>query len=144
MQRLRGRVTGNCLRELDRFLCVLVDEARAARGGNAARYNKDTAAKLEALAGAPGEYAKETARLRALRRSFNCLVFTSGLVTRGDQCGERIMSTGWWCDPQQTALRSVAVGEHMDVSAADLMDAAAFYVQIGEIAVGSMPTGLRR
>lgn len=143
MQRLRGRVIGNHLRELDRFLCVLVDAAGARRGGNAAS-RRDATVKLAMSAAGLGEYPKQALRLKALRRSFNCLVFTSGLVTRGDERGARIMSVGWWCDPRQTALQSVAVGEHLDVSAADLLDAAEFYVQLGDIVAGLASAGTRR
>jgi hypothetical protein len=96
------------------------------------------------LADGNGEFAREIMRLRALRRSFNCLVFTSGLVTRGDRRGDRIMSIGWWSDPLQTALRSVAVGERLAVSATDLLDATEFYFRLGNIATGSIPAGTFR
>lgn len=127
----RAKVIGNGLRELDRFLNLLVDEALYVRRQVAFPGERNTANKLRAFYSARGRPDLDGARLRALGRSRECLFHCDGRVRRGDGSGDPFMTAGWPDMPGTGApLRRFAVGENMIVNEADLADIAAFYLRL--------------
>lgn len=124
--RYRAKVIGNGLRELDRFLNLLIDEALHARGLTAFPGQRNTANKLRAYRVGTGRPHGDEAQLRALGRSRECLFHCAGLVLRGDSPGDAFMTTGWPASAADDApLRRVAVGGD------DLVRVCAFYRRIG-------------
>ena len=124
--RHRAKVIGNGLRELDRFLNVLIDEASLRIGLPVLAGQRNTANKLRAFrAAGGGACAADEARLRALGRSRDCLFHCGGVVTRADARGGTRMTVGW-ADPD-TPLRSFAIGEELVLTAGDLAGVCAFY-----------------
>jgi hypothetical protein len=136
--RFRAKVIGNGLRELDRFLNVLADEAAVAGGRRPARTDRNTANKLRTLF--PGQPAGEHDRLVALARARACLFYCSGMVTRGDARGSQWLTVGW-SDAGQ--LRRFAVGTELSITSEDVADICGFYVGIatwlGAVADGGSP-----
>ena len=119
------RVLGNALRELDRFLHILIDEVACAHGLPPRTEQRNTANKLEPLSHAlPGSGR----RLRALGRSRACLFYTGGVVRRADVPGGAWMTAGW---PLAGELRRFALGQQLSPSAADLADVCRFYDRLG-------------
>lgn len=120
----RAKVIGNALRELDRFLVVLI-EAGTRRAALPRPVRRGTAETLRAW---PGMRLREAdhRRLRALRRSRDCLFHCGGVVRRGDGRGDGMLTAGW-ADPGTADLRRFALGQTLVVTAADLADIGTFY-----------------
>lgn len=148
---LRCRVIGNGLRELDRFLNLLIDAAVVVGGGTADPRLHNTANKFALLH--PGQTG-DLARLRALGRSRTCLFYGAGLVSRGDRAGGTELTIGWWDDGSAQApkrLRRVRVGDRVDLCEEDLLEVSAFYTRLanqlagaaGLAGTGSAESGVR-
>jgi len=129
--RYRARVLANGLRELDRFLNLLIDEARRLHGLGALPDQRNTASKLHAYRAALHQPDADEPRLRALERSRDCLFHCEGRVMRGDARDAPIMTTGW---PETAGtpapLRRLAIGEKLTVDGSDLAEVCAFYRRI--------------
>lgn len=125
--RYYARVIGNALRELDRFLNLLADEAARVGGLRVSPGQRNTANKLRDLATLRLSH-RDHARLCALGRSRECLLHCNGLVTRGDDRGGSTMTAGW---PERrrpdAPLRRVPVNDRLIVSVDDLADIRDFY-----------------
>lgn len=141
----RVKVIGNGLRELDRFLNLLLDEASLRIGFPALPGQRNTANKLRQFRTAIGiDREADLARLHALARSRDCLFYSGGIVTRGDLRGGPSMTVGWSGPDLAKGLRRFAVGEELEVTAADLAGICAFYEALAaEVVAGSVsPRGL--
>jgi len=127
-----AKVIGNGLRELDRFLNLLIDEAAHALGRPAFPGQRNTANKLNGLYASFGLAPRDDARMRALGRSRECLFHCDGRVLRGDLRDGVRLTLGWPEVPgTDSPLRCVAIGETMVVAREDLADIAAFYRRLG-------------
>jgi hypothetical protein len=122
--RFRPKVIGNGLRELDRFLNVLIGEIARSCGVTLKRGQDNTANKLRSLRGAMGTSDPDHARLRAFGRTRECLFHCAGRVARGDARDGAMLTTGW-CAAR--GLRRVAVGSELQVSAGDIAEACSYY-----------------
>lgn len=125
--RYRAKVIGNGLRELDRFLNVLIDEASLCLGLPAAPGQRNTANKLHALRETLGLGHEHDSQLRALGRSRDCLFYCNGVVK------QRGVTAGW---PAPDGPRRFAVGEDLVVTPADLAGICGFYEGIAAELVG--------
>ena len=135
--RYPAKVLGNGLRELDRFLSVLLDEIATEAGWNAedlaplARL-RNTANKLEAVCLRMRMEPRYAARLRALGRCRDMLFHCGGVVRRGDDRHAVTLTLGWPDDRAEGLARVLPIGERLAVSPADLAWVCAFYVRIGD------------
>lgn len=138
--RYRAKVIGNGLRELDRFLNVLVDEVAIAAGQRTSPAERNTANKLRALLTGAAQPGGEHARLRALGRARDCLFYCSGMVTRGDVAGSPWLTVGWADAPDRSGpLKQFRVGEQLIITADDVADVCDFYLSIATRLVRSRP-----
>lgn len=122
----RAKVLGNGLRELDRFLQLLVLAIAATRGIALPEQERNTANMVARLRQALGTADPDRARLLALGRTRDCLFHCGGLVRRGDARGGAVMTIGWHGAGGGSLLR-VAVGERLDPSARELLDICLYY-----------------
>ncbi len=122
--RYRAKVIGNGLRELDRFLNVLIGEVARSCGVGLQRRQDNTANRLRSLRTAMAAADSDHARLRAFGRTRECLFHCAGIVGRGDARGGAMLTTGW---RDATGLRRVPVGDELIVSAGDIADACNYY-----------------
>ena len=134
---LGPKVIANGLRELDRFLGLLIDEAAAlTRAGRADPIGpggqRNTANKLRSLHAALGSASPHHARLRALGRSRDCLFHCDGIVRRADERGGTFMTAGWppSIGLEDAPLMTVALGEALVISTIDIRRVCDFYDQI--------------
>lgn len=127
----RSKVIANALRELDRFLNVLIDAAQLQRGVMPAPRRHNAANKLGACDARP--------RLLALGRSRDCLFHCDGLVRRGDTRGSQMLTAGW-TERDGTTLQRFAVGTRLEMTRADLIGVADFYAALGARLIGHAPT----
>ncbi len=127
---------GNGLRELDRFLSVLLDEVALATGWERAALRRlanvrNTANKFAAVHGWLGRPIDDLPRLRALGRNRDCLFHCNGVVRRGDERRASSMTVGWPIDASSDGTGArLALGESLAVSPADLAWVCAFYERI--------------
>jgi hypothetical protein len=134
-----NRVLGNHLRELDRFLSVLIDEVAAATDIDAGalaqlRTRRNTANKLRTLHAALGRGSPDHPRLLALGRSRDCLFYCGGMVRRADHRAGSSMTTGW---PSHSAtshrlLKTSPVGSRLSIDRVDIDDICRFYDRIAD------------
>lgn len=115
---------GNGLRELDRFLNVLIGEVARSCGVVLQRRQDNTANRLRSLRAAMAAADPDHARLRAFGRTRECLFHCGGIVGRGDARGAAMLTTGW---RDAAGLRRVRVGDALVVSAGDIADACSYY-----------------
>ena len=138
---LRSRVIGNGLRELDRFLNILIDEVASRRHLPIAPHQRNTANKLQAFWRDIGVTSDGHARLRALGRSRDCLFHCDGIARRADVGNVGVMTLGW---PDENGLLQIApLGSPIIVKPADLQNVRAFYGQLADdlhLAAGPCPT----
>ena len=129
--RCRARVIGNGLRELDRFLNILLDETMTSHGLKARPDQRNTANKWSHFNNWRGAPPSHERRLRALGPSRNCLFYCAGRINRGDSCMTPIFTAGWPASPQcESTLRRFRVGERLEISATNLAETCAFYRMI--------------
>lgn len=128
--RYSAKVIGNALRELDRFLNLLADEAARVSGLLVSPGQRNTANKLRDMA-MIGLSLRDHARLRALGRSRECLIYCNGLVTRGDDRGSPIMTAGWPKGSSPDApLCRVPLNDRLIVTCDELANICAFYQRL--------------
>jgi hypothetical protein len=138
--RMPSKVIGNGLRELDRFLSVLIDEVADATAGldepslRLLRTRRNTANKLQMLHAAHGRGSPHDRRLRALGRSRDCLFYSDGLVRRADSRAGLAMTTGWHLSS------AVPIGDRLDVRHRDLADVCRFYDRLADELIAETPT----
>ncbi|MBA2932903.1 hypothetical protein HZF05_02220 [Sphingomonas sp. CGMCC 1.13654] len=125
------------MRELDRFLNILLDEIAAADGWTVEDLVslgriRNTPNKLEAICHHMNIEAKHGARLRALGRCRDALFHCSGVVRRGDRRHTTTLTLGWPSDTAEGVPPVLDLGERLSVSQADLAWICAFYLSIGE------------
>jgi len=143
---LRCRVIGNGLRELDRFLNLLIDETQVVCGRPSAPGIRNTANKLTRFRQHEPGATRDHARLLALGRSRTCLLYTSGHVARGDRSGAHQLTIGWWQEggrPETRALRQVAIGDRLRLSDGEVAEAGAYYVGIADSLIEHIGTHRR-
>lgn len=99
--KLHAKVVGNGLRELDRFLSVLLDEL-AERSSHwpddevvAFARTRNTASKLALFSTRMGLPDPDLGGWRALGRCRDCLYYTGGVVRRADTRASTAMTLGW-------------------------------------------------
>lgn len=114
---------GNGLRELDRFLNVLIGEV-ARSCGVILPYRRNSADQLRSLRAAMALDDGDHARLKAFGRTRECLFHCGGSVRRGDARHGAMLTTGWL---EPTGLRRVTVGGELAVSGADIAEACGYY-----------------
>jgi len=119
----RARLLGNQLRELDRFLNILIDEVARSRGVAIRAGEWNTANKLARLRRVAVPDDPDHGRLTALGRARECLFHCRGRV--GGGAG---LTAGW---PRE-APRRFAPGEEIAMSARDLAGVGAFYLDIAD------------
>ncbi len=129
--RYRAKVVGNGLRELDRFLNVLIGALADAQGRPLPDAQHNTANKLSAFCATLGLDNHD--RLRALGRSRDCLFHCAGIVRRTDAPGAAAMTVGWWDEGgERPMLRSLELGEELVVTAAQLEEVCLYYAALGQ------------
>jgi hypothetical protein len=141
--RLRSRVIGNGLRELDRFLNILIDEAACRRHLPIAPRQRNTANKLQEFWSKIGVPSDGLVRLRALGRSRDCLFHCDGIARRADVDDTRVMTLGW--PGKNGLLQTARLGSAINVKQTDLQSVRAFYNQLADdlhLAAGPCPTEL--
>ena len=135
---VRARYVGNCLRELDRFLGVLLDVSCLVPRPRLLTLKPDTATRI-AVYGADGwDMRPAQRRLRALERSRLCLLHDAGRVGCGDAPQARWLTSGWR-DAGSPDLRRYAIGAQLRPSALHLHDIAGFYAGLGDRIVRRSP-----
>lgn len=140
--RYRAKVIGNGLRELDRFLNLLIDAAWSAEGLPVRPGQHNTANKLSAYRVTKSLPNHDGDRLRALGRSRDCLFHCGGRVRRGDRRDATAMTVGWPAQAGGDApLDRVMIGQDLNVTRGDLEDVCLFYRRIaGELCSSVGPT----
>ena len=139
----RGKPIGNALRELDRFLNILGDEAARLLCLPITRGQHNTANKLHGIA-ALGLCRADHARLRALGRSRERLYHCNGRLTDDDQSESWMLAAG---RPREAhgELAPMADGRIIVVTADDLAAIAAFYrrlaMMLRDAVIGATMTG---
>jgi hypothetical protein len=135
----RAKVIGNGLRELDRFLNLLIDAVSSAEGLPVRPGQHNTANKLSAYRATKSLPNHDEDRLRALGRSRDCLFHCGGRVRRGDCRDAVAMTVGW---PGRAAndapLDRVMVGQDLTVTRGDLDDVCLFYRRIANDLCGGI------
>jgi hypothetical protein len=120
----RARLLGNQLRELDRFLNILIDEVASSRGIATRTGERNTANKLARFKGALALDDADHARLSALGRMRECLFHCRGRVGRGTAG----LTTGW----PGNAPRRFAPGQEITMSPQELAGIGGFYLDIAD------------
>lgn len=135
--RYRAKVIGNGLRELDRFLNILLDEVALAAGWPSADVRAlarlhNTGLKLDAVCLRLGMQRYDQARLRALGRCRATLFYCDGLVRKGDTRHVPSLTMGW---PEDTASEGTAaelpIGEYLSITGDQIAWICRFYARIG-------------
>lgn len=130
--RRRSRVIANGLRELDRFLNLLVDEACWRHGLPAQPRQRNTANKLGSFRAALGLELAERPQLEALARTRDLLFHCNGMALRGDRRGERLLTLGWPGSDDAAALATVAIGSVIIVTGSDMASVCGLYQQLAD------------
>jgi hypothetical protein len=120
------RVTGNGLREIDRFFCLLLD----AIGGEGLAGQHNCANKVGhvlALLGAQADYARH---LRSVGRVRDCLAYTDGTVRRGDDRFATLLTMSWPDSGTRICEREVRIGDALGLTARELSEICRFYDNI--------------
>lgn len=126
--RLRSKLIGNGLRELDRFLNILIDEAARQQRLPMIPRLRNTARKLQRLLSMTELSSDDFEQLLALATSRKCLFHLDGIAGRVDGDESEMMTLGW-CDGKG-GLRRVSVGSAIVVESADLESIRQFYVRL--------------
>lgn len=129
----RSKVIGNGLRELDRFLNILIDEVSRRHGLPASPRQRNTARKLRLLREALGLPHEDDERLLALGRSRDCLYHCGGAARRGDMREPGTMTLGWPEGAGEAGpLRRIPVGGAISLERADLESVGLFYRRMAD------------
>ncbi|WP_380874512.1 hypothetical protein [Sphingomonas sp. DBB INV C78] len=139
---LATKVVGNGLRELDRFLNLLVDEVAVLAAGDiidtvAFARRRNTAGKIAMIRRSMGLPHPDHERLRAMGRTRDCLFHCGGVVRRASYAGTRTMIAGW--PPGTAAAKApglvLQLGDRLEVTPLDLARACQFYHDIADTIV---------
>ncbi|MEN3748729.1 hypothetical protein TPR58_16255 [Sphingomonas sp. HF-S3] len=128
----RSRAIGNGLRELDRFLNILLDEVALHHGVARALRARGTARRLRGLRQLLGVADRDHDRLVALGRSRACLFHCSGTVRSGDRRDLTTMTLGWPDGVAGMPPRRVPLGVRVSLGRGDIESIAKFYSGIGD------------
>ena len=136
---LRAKVLGNGLRELDRFLNLLVDAVSLATCSDRtdhARFVRlrNTPNKLRLLHARLGLASPDHEQLRAIGRLRDCLFHCGGTVGRPRRGDEPVIS--WPITGSGPAAAMLAPDERLELSADDLAAICRFYERLGADLVG--------
>lgn len=124
----RAKTIGNGLRELDRFLNILIGEVAACHGLAMHRDERNTANKLTRFRAALRLPDPDHDRLRAIGRTRACLFHCGGIVRRADRAGGTMMTTGWLDRAAEApTLWKVPVGGALVVTARELGELCQYY-----------------
>jgi hypothetical protein len=129
---------GNGMRELDRFLSLLLDAIATLRVRDFAetvRFDtiRNTANKFDLLSLRLAWPLPDRPRLLALGRCRDCLLFTAGLVRRADVRGSASMTLGWpGARDHADAATSLPLGVTLRLTAADIASVCRFYEQVAD------------
>jgi hypothetical protein len=139
-------VIANGLRELDRFLSILLDEVARSAGwatmdlDEIARM-RNTSTKLGIVNERSGARIDGCDRLLALSRCRALLFHCDGVVRRGDRRGVPSLTLGWPCNMQEGAAVILQQGDHLIVGARQLAWIGAFYEQLGTLLLALPASG---
>ncbi|UIJ44199.1 hypothetical protein LZK98_14085 [Sphingomonas cannabina] len=128
--RLRSKVIGNGLRELDRFLNILIDEAARRQRLPTAPRQRNTANKLREFRRTMTLPNDDHERLLALGGSRECLFHCDGIARRADAGEAGTMTLGW--PGERGRLRRVLLGNAIVVERADLENIGLFYARLAD------------
>lgn len=136
---VHARVLANGLRELDRFLSVLLDAVAAAHCPELrVEHLRNTANKLELVHRQLGLPPPDRARWRAMGRCRACLFFTAGRVRTADSRSGTGLTLAW-PDGDAAAARTVPIGELLCVAAADIAWLCRYYDDAARTLVAAVP-----
>ncbi|KTF70336.1 hypothetical protein ACNFJ7_10890 [Sphingomonas sp. HT-1] len=130
--RRRSRVIANGLRELDRFLNILIDEACWRHGFAAQPRQRNTANKLAAFHAQRGQRQNERPRLEALARARDALFHCNGMALRGDRRGGAVLTLGWPAAADAASLATIAVGAAIVVTGGDMASVCGYYRRLAD------------
>ena len=143
-RRVRSRVIGNWIGELDRLLHVLLDAAARAAGRPETEAQRNAAHKLAAFC---AEAAWSAPRLHGLARARSTFRYTNGAARRADVRGGTHMTVGW--SGPNGELRRFRIGECVLLDSGalaeicDLYDALAAHVVTSPRAGAPAPSPTR-
>ncbi|PAX09100.1 hypothetical protein [Sphingomonas lenta] len=126
---LRDRVTANALRELDRFLNLLIDVAAEHAGLRTWGGRRRTPNKLSALQSALGSPRLHHEALRSIGRVRDCLFHCGGLVRRPDHRQSDVLTLMWRAGSTRRRA-TLAIGDRIDLTAADVLAICELYRRI--------------
>lgn len=125
---LRAKVIGNGLRELDRFLNLLIDETARSYDVPAFPDQRNTANKLRRLRMTLAIADDDHDRLIALGRSRCSLFYCHGIARHRDADDPAMMTLGWPVRPGTgQPLRRVRLGSRLTLGLSDLESVSLFY-----------------
>lgn len=128
---LRSKVTGNGLRELDRFLNLLIDETARIHDIPALPDQRNTAVRLRQLRAVSTVVQDDHDRLIALGRSRYCLFHCNGIARHGDAYDPATMLLGWPDRPgADQPLRRVPLGHRFALGPDNLESVGLFYMRL--------------
>jgi hypothetical protein len=137
--RYRSKVIGNGLRELDRFLSIMIDEVAATIDLGETelhflRGRTNTANKLGLINAALTRDHPDHARLRALGRSRDCLFLGDGLVRRADERHGSSMTAGWPASGggEDGVMMTMAIGSRLEADMIDIDRVCRFYGRLAD------------
>ena len=131
---LRSKVIGNGLRELDRFLNLLIDETARSHGAPAFPNQRNTAHKLRRLHGMPAIADDDSDRLIALGRSRCSLFYCQGIARHRDADDPVMMTLGWPVRPGAgQPLRRVPLGSRLTLGPGDFESVSLFYGRLAKV-----------
>lgn len=127
-----ARVTGNGLREIDRFFGLLLDAVGQSldAGGNLARLsnNANKIGQVLLMLGGEADYARH---LRSIARVRNCLAHTGGSVRSGDARGASLLTLSWLYPAADSNMaireRRLRLGEALRLTPGELSEICWFY-----------------
>jgi hypothetical protein len=132
----RTRFVGNCLRELDRFLIVLMNEMADAPDAPSAPLPRNAALRIAAMAADRWDSSADERRLRALGRTTASFNYCRGVALRPDAVDGEWMTSGW-IEPSTRTLKRYRLGERLAPSGQDLVGVSLFYRRLADRVVGA-------
>lgn len=131
---LRSKVIGNGLRELDRFLNLLIDETARMHDVPALPGQRNTASRFRQLRTVAEIAQDDHDRLIALGRSRYCLFHCNGVARHRDAHDPVMMMLGW---PARSGadqpLRRVPVGRRFTLEPEHLESVSLFYMRLARM-----------
>jgi hypothetical protein len=140
-------MVGNGLRELDRFLSILLDEVARSAGWAPIEIDeiarmRNTSTKLDIVSEKSGTRIDGSDRLLALSRCRALLFYCGGVVRRGDRRGIVGLTLGWPSDMQDGAAAILQRGDRMIVGPDQLAWICSFYERLGSLLLELPAIGL--